>query len=128
MGTYRIPSSVLTSNGMAIPKIASDATFANLAPAATFTSIVFPVAFGPIFDIYIFSDVILNVQRQTAFSVTGPPGDTFRDVGAPLVNVPNIVTEVTGIRVANFFARFIVTNVDVALSTTLEVVILNRSM
>lgn len=126
--TYRIPSSVLSNTSIALPKVASDATFANLAPLATFTSIVFPVAFAPIFDIYIFSDVILNLQRQTAFSVTGPPGDTFRNVGAPIVNVANVVTEVTGIRVANFYARFVLTNVDAAPSTVLEVVILNRSL
>lgn len=126
--TYRITSSVLTNASFAIPKAASDATFANLAPAATFTSIVFPVAFAPIFDIYIFADVILSLQRQSAFSVTGPPGDVFRDVGAPIVTVANVVTEVTGIRVANFFARWILTNVDAAPSTVLEVVILNRSM
>ncbi len=125
--TYRIPSSVLTGNSI-VPKVSSDATFANLAPAAAFTSIVFPVAFAPFFDLYVFSDVLLSIQRQTVFSVTGPPGDTFRDVGAPFANIPNVVLEAVGIRVANFFARFIVTNVDVAPSTVLEVVILNRSI
>ncbi len=89
---------------------------------------MFPVAFAPIFDIYIFSDVILSLQRQAAFSVTGPPGNVFRNVGAPIVTVANVVTEVTGIRVANFFARWILTNVDAVPSTILEVVILNRSL
>jgi hypothetical protein len=113
---------------MAMPKVSSDATFANLAPAAQFQSITFLVAFAPIFDIYIFSDVLVTLQRQSAFSVTGPPGDTFRDVGAPIANVANVVTELVGIRVANFFARFILTNVDAVPSTVMEVVILNRSM
>ena len=125
---YRIPSSVLTNVSQVAPKVGFDATFANLAPAATYNSIVFPVAFAPFFDLYIFSDVILNLQRRTAFSVTGPPGDTFRDVGAPLVNVPNVVTEVVGLRTANFFADWVLTNVDAVPSTVLEVVILNRSI
>jgi len=125
---YRIPSSVLTNIASTVPKVAFDATFANLIAGGIFTSIVFPVAFAPFFDLYIFSDVALSLQRQTAFSVTGPPGDTFRDVGGPVLNVPNVVTEIVGIRVANFYARWRLTNVDVAPSTVLEVVILNRSL
>jgi hypothetical protein len=125
---YRIPSSVLTNASQAVPKVGFDATFANLLALGTFNSIVFPVAFSPLFDIYIFSDVALELQRRTAFSVTGPPGDTFRPVGAPLVNVPNVVTEVVGIRVANFFADWVLTNPGGAPSTILEVVILNRSL
>ncbi len=126
-GTYRIPSQVLTSNSI-VNVAMSDATFGNLAPLATFTSIVFPSAFAPIFDVYIFSDVLVTLQRQTAFSVTGPPGDTFRNVGAPLNNVANVVLEQVGIRTANFFQRWILTNVDAAPSTVMEVVILNRSI
>ena len=126
-GTYRIPSQVLTSSFfMTVGN--SDATFGNLAPLATFQSIVFPTAFSPFFDIYIFSDVLVTLQRQTAFSVTGPPGDVFRDVGAPLVNAPNVVLEQVGIRTANFFQRWILTNVDAVPSTIMEVVILNRSL
>lgn len=125
---YRIPSPVLTNVSQVAPKVAFDATFANLIVGGVFTSIVFPVAFAPFFDLYIFSDVILNVQRQTVFSVTGAPGAIIRAVGAPFVNVPNVVTEVVGIRVANFFARWTITNVDVLASTVLEVVILNRSL
>lgn len=126
-GTYRIPSQVLTSNS--IVNIAnSDATFGNLNPLATFTSIVFPSAFAPIFDIYIFSDVLVTLQRQTAFSVTGPPGNTFRNVGAALANLPNIVLEQVGIRTANFFQRWVLTNVDAVPSTVMEVVILNRAI
>jgi len=128
MGTYRIPSSVLTNIATAAPKVAFDATFANLIVGGIFTSIVFPVAFAPFFDLYVFSDVILSVQRQTAFSVTGPPGDVFRDVSGPFLNVANVVSENTAIRVANFYARWRITNVDVAPSTVLEVVILNRSL
>lgn len=126
--TYRIPSTVLTNVSQVAPKVAFDATFANLAVAGVYTSIVFPVAFAPFFDLYVFSDVLLSVQRQTAFSVTGPPGDTFRDVAGPFLNAPNVVLEATAIRVANFYARWTVTNVDVAPSTILEVVILNRSL
>lgn len=125
---YRIPSSILTNVSQAAPKVGFDATFANLAPAGVYNSIVFPVAFAPLFDIYIFSDVALALQRRSAFSVTGPPGDTFRDVGAPLVNVPNVVTEVIGIRVANFFADWVLTNPGGVASTILEVVILSRSL
>jgi hypothetical protein len=126
-GKYRIPSQVLTSNS--IVNIAnSDATFGNLAPLGTFTSIVFPSAFAPIFDVYIFSDVLVTLQRQTAFSVTGPPGDVFRNVGAPLNNAPNVVLEQVGIRTANFFQRWVLTNVDAVPSTVMEVVILNRSI
>lgn len=127
VGTYRIPSQVLTSNTI-VTVGNSDATFGNLAPLATFTSIVFPTAFSPFFDVYIFSDVLVTLQRQTAFSVTGPPGNVFRNVGAPLNNAPNVVLEQVGIRTANFFQRWVLTNIDVAPSTVMEVVIINRSI
>lgn len=126
-GTYRIPSQVLTSNSV-VPVAVFDATFANLAVGGTYTTIVFPSAFAPFFDVWAFADQPLTIQRQAAFSVTGPPGNTFRDTGAPLVSVANSVLEQVGIRTANLFQRFIVTNTGAAPTTILEVIILNRSI
>jgi hypothetical protein len=126
-GTYRIPSQVLTGNSVVCSAV-FDATFANLAVGGTYTTIVFPSAFAPFFDVWIFADQPLSIQRQAAFSVTGPPGNVFRDTAAPLISVANSVLEQVAIRTANLFQRWIITNIGAAPTTILEAIILNRSI
>ncbi len=126
--TYVVTSDVLQNISSVVAKLALDATFANLAGLATYTGIVIPDGFAPLFDIYAFSDQVLSIQRQTAFSVTGPPGNTFRNAGAPFLTIPNVVFEATLIRVPNLYTRWLVTNTAGVPTTVLEFVAVNRSI
>lgn|SRR5512137_446988 len=126
--TYVLTSDVLQNISVVSPKMVFDATFANLAGGASYTGVVIADGFAPLFDIYAFADQILSIQRQTAFSVTGPPGNVFRNAGAPFVTIPNVVFEATLIRVPNLYTRWLVTNTGVIPTTVLEFVAVNRSI
>lgn len=123
--TYNIPSSVLKAAALVSPST-QKTSFTNLAAGASVTIGTFLIDFSNIFDLYVFMDQASTIQPQIRRATSGN-GSTWRSYKEPYVGAASVILDVIALRLPNSLAQFVVTNTGAAATTTLEVVLTQRS-
>ena len=123
--TYVIPSSVLKAAALVSPST-QKTSFTNLAAAASVTIGTFLIDFSQIFDRYVFMDQACTLQPQIRRATSGS-GSTWRSYKPAYVGVASVILDVIALRLPNSLAQFVITNTGAVATTTLEIVLTQRS-
>jgi hypothetical protein len=122
---YNIPADVSPyAPATLVPQVTHQETTANLAAGASI-NFDFNIDYNPIFDMFVFCDIVLDVTlfvRQSA-------SDTFRQLGGAISGVAATLTQIlAGLRLPGSQARVTLTNNTGGASTTVSAQVHSRSI